>query len=252
MAPLSPLGLVSVIAGFAGFRRSSGNSTRFKLGAEVLDWAAGEGARTVLFPAGYLLAAGSGRTRILAASGALVARARSHRLAVIVGVDACPPSIAKPKLATLTVAGGLPFFVVAWAPGMSAPIVSQQRSTTSKDWRLAPSSTWAGGPRTIAVAGHAIATALCGEAFSTPVRDAILSAVPTPSVVAVPAHSAKGSRHWKALKFFSTHGVAAIRAVHADYWANNSLWIAGKTHAGSQPPFGRTHGQFWVEASLFD
>jgi hypothetical protein len=243
------LRVASIVANLVGFRLATGNQARLRIAEQALDWASMNGAHLLLFPAGYLWAASPGAS-VLTATNQLRAKAKALGLAIVVGVDTCPPSVSKSSLDTLTRLARLPFFVVAWAPGMSTPIVWQQRSITSKKWRLAPAHVWA-QKRSLRVGSHDVSVAICGEAFTQPMRNAIETSVPRPSLVALPAHAAQGLRHWHALKYFSSHKVPSLRAVHALHSATNALWDRGNAKMPfAAQPFGPVQS-FEANASLF-
>lgn len=250
---MSAIRLVSVIAGDVGFGEPAANKVRTLIGKEIVKWASDVDADLVTFPAGYVRATGSGAGSALATARHLVSAARSLKLAIMVGVDVGAQkkkADRKSQGQARVPKGQLPFFAVAWAPGMVAPVVWRQRSTTSRNWKSVPQVEWK-APREITVRGKRMAVALCGEAFSRALRTVLLERSPRPSVVLIPAHTARGSRHSNALRFFGEHGVAALRAVHAQDRADNYLWFGAKKRKPvKRESFGSKDGS-WAEASVF-
>jgi hypothetical protein len=109
-------------------------------------------------------------------------------------VDACSNGERKKLgLEQSVAAGTLPFFAVAWAPGMHDPMIWRQRSTTSTDWRSAPRASNA-EVRALRVRDRDVAPMLCGEAFSGAVREGIVRSGARNAVLL--AHGAAGIRHW--------------------------------------------------------
>ncbi len=250
--PMSAIRLVSVIAGNAGFGQPPANKVRTLIGKRIVNWTSAADASLVVFPAGYLRAGGSGPGSALATAGNLVSAARSLNVAILLGVDVGAQKKAggKSQVGVRALKGQLPFFAVAWAPGMVAPVLWRQRSTTSSNWRGVAHGEWE-PPREITVRGKRIAVALCGEAFSQPLRTALLERRPRLSVVLIPAHTAKGSRHSNALKYFGERDLAAVRAVHAQNRADNYLWVGGKKRAPVKRGAFGSRDELWAEASVF-
>jgi hypothetical protein len=108
---------------------------------------------------------------------------------------------------------------------MKAADVQRQRSTTSRNWQCVPQDKNREVHR-LAVGDHDVGVALCGEAFNRDVRTGLVDA--DVALVVVPAHTAAGSRHSCALKYFADHGKPALRAVHANEDARNVLWVRKK------------------------
>jgi len=201
-------------------------------------------------PAGYLRSVDGTTPSVRTAASELLSAARSLKLAMIVGVDACSNGERKKLgLEQSVAAGTLPFFAVAWAPGMREPIVWQQRSTTSTDWRSTPPALHA-EVRILRVGDRDVAPVLCGEAFSGAVRGGVVNR--GASLAVLLAHGAAGLRHWQALRWFSTNGVDCVRSVHAKDAAENALW---RRRSKVPPSVGahRTEAKdFWAAASVFD
>ncbi|MDC0750013.1 hypothetical protein [Polyangium mundeleinium] len=170
-------------------------------------------------------------------------------MAVVAGVDACGPSWErKTELGVVIRRGALPFFIVAWSPEQRAPIVWQQRSTTSRNWSLAPSDANAEA-RELRLRRHRIGLALCGEAFSDAVRDGLVTS--RPDLAVLPAHTAAGLRHWRALTYLRDAGVPALRAAHAKNGAQNVLW-SGRGTVAPRAVQTVQCDDLWLEARIFD
>lgn len=236
----------SVISGIEGFRSLRGNARRLEVACSGLKWAAANGSDLMVFPAGYLRARSSATADLLDAAVALLAEARRQRVALVVGVDTCSSSwVDKSGRTSFIETSALPYFAIAWSPSLVRPKVWRQRSTTSGNWGLAPTERNA-EVRTLPLGKTNVAVALCGEAFSKPVRDGIVSS--GVKLVVLPAHVAGGLRHWRALSYFRDHGVPAVRAVHASGSAENLLWRGRSKVSAVSESATFIEGDFWGEA----
>jgi hypothetical protein len=245
--------VVSVVSGTSGRGTTGGNRLRLSIAQQVMCWARDEGAHLVIFPAGFLRAAISQESDLVATVRPLTARARSLRLSVVVGVDCSSFARKDPQKASkvsnaFVRRGRLPFFGIGWTPGMRTPKVWRQRSTTS--WNCSFTSVpWELSQRQLVIDADRVVVVLCGEAFDPRIRADIVAKAP--ALVVIPAHTAAGSRLHNALEYFSENGVAAVRAVHAKNYADCSM----RVHGGSYPPLAEaswTRDSLWVEAGLFD
>lgn len=179
----------------------------------------------------------------------LVDAAATARVALLVGVDACSHGGAKRDHDRLIEKGSLPYFAVVWSPGLKAPLVWRQRSTTSKNWSLARQDA-NGQARVFDAGGLAVGVVLCGEGFSTPIRESLVAV--RPGLVVLPAHAAGGGlRHWRALGYFRDHGLPAVRAVHASGGAENALWLPRKKERAIVSEV-FSSGEMCVRASVFE
>lgn len=220
MKSRTSLGVCTIHADPSGYRERTANRARAQAAAAVLDWAAETKLDLVVFPAGYLRARTARPDDVAAEAAAIVDHAREHRIAIVVGVDACAPEFRAPD-DTLAARSRLPHFAVAWSPESNALHVWQQRSTTASDAR-AVSEERAIEVRALPVRGRVVGVALSGEGFNPVVRERLAAA--KPALAVMPAHVAGGLRHWQALGWLRDHGVPVVRAVHAHAGAENVLW----------------------------
>lgn len=245
-----PFKVCSLVAGTDGLRMLTANDRRTEIGVAGLRWAADEGAQLVVLPAGFLRSRSPEKRDVLESVALLLRNARRLGVAIVIGVDACSPNWGgKNDRDSFIQRSLLPYFAVAWSPGRNSRVnVWRQRSTTSRNWRLAP-ATANTEVRSIRVADREVVVVLCGEGFSTPVRDGIVAR--KPSLAVLPAHAAGGGlRHWRALSYFRNRGVPALRAVHAIGGAENVLWQGRRKHLAVSR-VALSSGDFGAEASVF-
>ncbi|CAN5398905.1 hypothetical protein BH09MYX1_BH09MYX1_59880 [soil metagenome] len=236
----------SVHSDFDGWRVAGGNAHRTLAARAAIDWAVARSADLVVFPAGYLRARAGTPESVREAGAEVLRLARRHRIAIVLGVDACAPEVRSPDVA-IVARGKLPFFVLAWSPDEKSVAVWRQRSTTSRDAR-AVSDEASDDVRLLVVRGTNVGVVLSGEGFNAAIREAMVAA--EPALAVMPAHVAGGLRHWQALGWLRDNGVPALRAVHAGDAAENVLWRGeGKESALEVESFESNEQR--LEASLF-
>jgi hypothetical protein len=246
-----PLRVCTLVASFTGFRMEQGNASRLVVALEVLSWAVGQGATIVAFPAGFLRARSERIDDVLGVGDGLVSAAERTGVAMLVGVDACPPDWEDgPPRDAVVALGALPYFAVARSTPASTTVVLRQRSTSRTNWRTAP-ATLNDSVYGITAGSAAVALILSGEAFNVRVLKALEAARPKLAVVA--AHWAgKGPRQSWMLDIPDKETIPVVRSLHARAGAENMLW-KGRTKL---PPIVggvrfRDAG-FEVNAAVFD
>jgi hypothetical protein len=188
-------------------------------------WAKTKGVKLVVFPAGYLTAE-TGYARKAASS--VLRSAKRLGLALLLGVDetgSAPKN--REKGCNCKVdrsASALPFFVLAWAPGLPRTKVWRQRAVSNRH-ALRSLNPEEAQVNAIHVGLANVGVVACGEGFSREVQERLAAA--KPDVVAMLAHTAAGSRHWQALDRLARMGLPNVRAVHADV-AQNLLRTRGR------------------------
>lgn len=208
--------IVTMTVGIDGYRRLEGRASvnRRSYADEAITWVDRTGGGLIVFPSGYLRARDAAEAAVIARDIAVAHRTAD--VAVVMGIDACPPSKASKASRDAEVASAsLPFFVAAWTAGSIRVVVRRQRSTTGKNYKLMP-----GRPKTLAAhgvtfGGQSVEILSCGEGFNQYLRDEIAKRDPAPTALVLPAHWAHGLRHWQALKYSSeTLGLPAFCSVH--------------------------------------
>lgn len=201
---------------------------RAAIGRDAIALAADEGAKLVVFPAGFLWARSRGT--VLAAADTVLRGTKASHTAVAIGVDVRAgkhtPGDGRDRR------GILDNWCVAASPGR-VPAVWCQRSSTWKNG-FAVSDV---APRVMTVAGFRVEVLICGEIFSRPIRVAVANRSADLALVAVPAHTAVGSRHARGLVWFASAGLPTARAVHAAHpqWLRQDLWLPSGERAHRQP-----------------
>ncbi len=201
------------------------------------------GARLVVFPAGFLWAESA--KKVMAVAEPVLAAARQHDVAVVLGVDVQAQTGTKTgDTKTMTPPAALDNWCVAWPAKDPERMPWKQRSSTS--WNgfsvVRPDAR-----RALAVDGRVVEVLICGEIFSRPIRNALVARRHEVDLVAVPAHTAQGSRHGRGLQFLATNGLPALRSVHAAHpaWLRWELWLPD----GSRPDVAATYvGDAFVHA----
>jgi hypothetical protein len=250
-APAQTVRVCTVVASFAGFRSEHGNASRLAVAFEVLAWAASCGVTLVAFPAGFLRASSESPDAVVEAAAGIVSVAERAKVAVLVGVDACPPDWedTTPRDPSVSL-GALPYYAVAKSLCDASPLVFRQRSTTQANWKLAPTGVNDAVYRMTAGATP-VAVVLCGELFSPPVLTGLTTARPPLAVIA--AHwTGKGLRKSRGTEEFSKVGVPMVRAVHARSVAENVLWKAGSKVAPTLGDVRFRDGDFEATAGVFE
>lgn len=202
-----------------------------------------------VLPAGYLRAAADAdEDAIAAVARPLVESAKEILAGVVIGVDAAPPSGAPKSVARK---GGLPYFIVAWAPGLKVPRVWRQRSVVgaAKAGRQDGTSLES---RSLPIDSKKVEVVTCGEGFNPALRDAISERAATLSAIVIPAHRAQGSRHWKAQRFFSEGlQLLAPRAVHAYGSASNSCALPKRSAIKVESDLPCVAGDPWIGLTIY-
>jgi hypothetical protein len=188
---------------------------------------------------------------VLAVADGIVAFAEREGVAVLVGVDSCPPDWedGRPRDSAVSL-GALPYFAVAKSVPPSSTVVLRQRSTTNVNWKIAP-ATPNEGVYELTAGSAAVAVILCGEVFNVPVLKAL--AASRPQLAVVVAHWAgKGPRQSWILDVSDKVGIPLVRSVHARAGAEHVLW-KGRTKVA--PVVGGVRFRdagFEVHAAIFD
>lgn len=192
-----------------------GNEARIAAAVGVVEGHPGGDVQVFAFPAGYLRA--RDEREVAKVTGPIIVAAKAHQKAVLVGVDA---ERVRPLPERRVREGTLPFFLVAWAPGLKAPVVWRQRSRTSTDAALA-NAEQCEAPRVLTVAGHRLCPLISGEIFNPAIRAGVAAAGPQLAILC--AHSGGGARHWAGQNALRDLGVASVRSLHASNPARQVL-----------------------------
>ena len=249
-----PLRVCTMVASFAGFRKEQGNASRLVVAFEVLSWAAAQGATMVVFPAGFLRARSERVDDVLGVAQGLVSVAERERIAILVGVDACPPDWEDGRLRDSVVAhGALPYFAVAKSVPALPTVIFRQRSTTSTNWKLAPTAT-NNSVYQLSANKATIAVILCGEVLNVPVLKALGIARPQLAVVA--AHWAgMGPKPSWILDVSDKLGLPILRSVHARAGADKMLTMVWRGRTKLPPVLGGSRfadAGFEILAGIFE
>lgn len=183
------------------YGETSGNPARLRRYEEALDQAPDE-VRLAAFPAGFLFAPSASEFETL--TDELVSRASARGMAVAVGIDG-------PQCNLHLTNSIYPWYGICWAPGMQAPLVLQQVSSTRQNQTVVPPAF--GASRTLNVDGSPFVILLCGEMFNESARLACAQE-PGRRVVDI-AHLAQGFRAWQGMRPLAALGVTSWCSVHA-------------------------------------
>ena len=188
---------------------------------------------------------------MLDAAAGIISVAERANLAVLVGVDACPPDWEDTTPRDPSVSqGALPYYAVAKSMSDASPRVFRQRSTTQANWKLAPNGV-NDAVHEMTAGATPVAVVLCGELFSPPVLTGLATTRPPLAVVA--AHwTRKGLRKSRGTEEFSRVGVPLVRAVHARSVAENVLWKDGSKVAPTLGDARFRDGDFEATAGVFE
>lgn len=231
------------------FGKQRSNGARIGQALKLLDAAKGRKHLLVVLPAGYLRAPlDADESSVAAVADPLVEHAKDIGAGIVVGVDASPP----PESTKSTGRRGLlPYWVVAWAPGLTQPFVWRQRSVVgaAKAGKQEPIS--AEG-RLLKIGSKQVEVVICGEGFNPTLQSAIKARAMRLSAVVIPAHRAHGSRHWQAQRFFSAElSLPAPRSVHAIGSASNNTALPAGSAVTVDEDFPFTPGAPWIRSTVY-
>lgn len=209
-----------MLLAIATVTRHAKGDERDRVFLQALREANRKGVELLVFPGGYFRT--SSVRGVCDKASVIASQAKRYKIAVAVGVDADPKksstkgtgkkvgksSEERIKRQTLS------SFVVSWS-SESGKRYWRQRSTTSKDQKLAPDKACA-RTQEIKVSDRRAEILSCGEIFNERIKDAIVNRTPKVHLIVDVAHKGEKWRIDRTLKFFADREIPAFGASHVN------------------------------------
>jgi hypothetical protein len=214
--------ILTVAAGYEGFGDVLGNDDRLAAMDTAADIGSNQDCDLIAFPGGYLHAGSSAKCRDgLVRTVRDIAASWGRTAAIVTGLDSAEKGIPVPTANAQYTAGvqrkvqtySLPWYVAAASPVSGEVNLWRQRSSTSRDARLAPAHA-CDEDRSVSTGGGAFVPLGCGELYNRAITG---FACRLPHVIALVdlVHEAAGFRFVRTFERISRLGVACLMSAHA-------------------------------------